>query len=117
MKNDKVVSTTPSLSDFDKTQTICFDLFDVQKDIIELRSTGNNGREISINLIDGEGTKQLLFGPNADEPWIYIDGNLKQCTSDGTEDEESTNVLKIQNGNVIQSSCIGRPPRSFSMNS
>ena len=108
MKNDAVVSTTPSFSDFVKTQTTCFDLFDVQKDIIELRSTGNDGREISINLIDREGTKQLFFGPNADEPWIYIDGNLNQCTSDGTEKEESTNVLKIQNGIVIQSPCVDR---------
>ena len=108
MKNDEVVSTIPALSEFDKPQTICFDLFDVQKDIIELRSTGNNGREISINLIDAGGTKQLLFGPNADEPWIYIDGNLIQCTSDGPEDGESTYVLKIQNGIIIQSACIGR---------
>ena len=108
MKNDEVVSTTPAFSEFDKAQTICFDLFDVEKDIIELRGTGNNGREISINLIDGGMTKQLFFGQNADEPWIYIDSNLIQCTSDGPEDEESTNVLKIQNGIIIQSACIVR---------
>ena len=83
-------------------------MFDVEKDIIELRGTGNNGREISINLIDGGMTKQLFFGQNADEPWIYIDSNLIQCTSDGPEDEESTNVLKIQNGIIIQSACIVR---------
>ena len=108
MKNEEVISTIPALSEFDKPQTICFNLLDVEKDIIELRSTGNNGREISINLIDGGVTTQLLFGSNADEPWIYIDGNLIQCTSDGPEDEESTNVLKIQNGIIIQSACIGR---------
>ena len=108
MKNDEVVSTTPALSEFDKAQTICFNLLDVEKDIIELRGTGNNGREISINLIDGGMTKQLFFGQNADEPWIYIDGNLNQCTSDGNEKEESTNVLKIQNGIVIQSPCVDR---------
>ena len=108
MKNEEVISTIPALSEFDKAQTICFNSLDVEKDIIELRSTGNNGREISINLIDGGVTTQLLFGSNADEPWIYIDGNLIQCTSDGPEDEESTNVLKIQNGIIIQSACIGR---------
>ena len=104
MKNDEVVSTTPAFSEFDKAQTICFDLFDVEKDIIELRGTGNNGREISINLIDEGVTTQLLFGPNADKPWIYIDDNQIECTSD----EESTNVLKIQNGVIIQSACIVR---------
>ena len=104
MKNGKVVSTIPALSEFDKAETFCFELFDVEKDIIELRSTGKNGREISINLIDGGVTRQLLFGPNADKPWIYIDDNQIQCTSD----EESTNVLKIKNGIIIQSACIGR---------
>jgi len=107
LKNDEVVATTPALSEFDKAQIICFDLFDVEKDIIELRSTGKDGREISINLIDEGVTKQLLFGLNADKPWIYIDGNQIQCTSDGREDEESTNVLKIQNGIIIESACIG----------
>ena len=108
MKNGEVVATTPDLSKFDKTQIICFDFFDVEKDIIDFRSTGNNGREISINLINKGVTTQLFFGPNSNEPWIYIDDNLIQCTSNGPEDEESTNILTVQNGIIIQSACKGR---------
>jgi len=61
-------------------------------------------------------TTQLLFGPNAESTWIAIDGNGFRCKSaeeiqsEGLNAEsvdEVSRLIKIQNGKIIQSACIG----------
>ena len=103
LKNNQVVDTTPRLNDFNQAHRTCFDLFLPSHDIIELRSGGNNGVRISVSLINNGITSQLFFGKNADLTSVWIDGNRNRCS----EQKELTSSIRIQNGNIIGSQCIG----------
>ena len=108
---------TPSYDDFVNSHETCFNSFDMKNDIIELQYGGNNAVQISINLINEDVTTQLLFGPNAESTWTAIDGNgfrcksAEQMKSDGMAADsisEVSRLIKIQNGKIIQSACIGK---------
>ena len=74
-------------------------------DIIELRNTGNDGVDITINLINNGTTSQLEgFGLYANLNWIAIDGNHNECS----HDVEASRFLKIQNGEIVESVCRGK---------
>ena len=74
-------------------------------DIIELRSTGNDGADISINLINnGMKTELVGFGLNADLNFVEIDGDYSFCYSNN----ESASFIKIQNGQILKSKCLGK---------
>ena len=104
LQNGQVVDITPGLSNFENNHLICFEDFDLQSDIFELRhSGGNNGVTISVNLIYQGVTSQLLFGIQADLTWIKIDGDGLQCKTD----VEAAFTLRIKNGKIIESECIG----------
>ena len=103
LKNDQVIDTTPSLNNFNEAHQTCFDSFLPSHDIIELRSGGNNGVRISVKLINNGITSQLFFGKNADLTSVWIDGNRNRCS----EQKELTSSIRIQNGNIIGSQCIG----------
>ena len=103
LKNGKVVDTTPAQKNFVETHTTCFDSFDSQNDIIELRNGGNHGLTISVNLIIGRVNTQLLFGKDADMTWLKIDGDHNGCR----EDYEKAGLIKIQNGIIAKSACVG----------
>ena len=104
LQNDQVVDLTPGLSNFANNHKFCFENFDLQNDIFELRhSGGNNGVTISVNLIYQGETSQLLFGLQADLTWIKIDGDGLKCK----KDVEAAYTLRVQNGKIIESECIG----------
>ena len=64
---------------------------------------GNHGLTISVNLINGRLNTQLLFGQNADMTLLRIDGDHNGCR----EDYEKAGFIKIQNGIITKSACIG----------
>ena len=105
LKNGQVVDTTPAQKNFVATHTTCFDSFDLRNDIIELRNGGNHGLTVSVNLINGRLNTQLLFGKNADMTKLRIDGDHNGCR----EDYEKSSNIKIQNGIIIKSACVGSP--------
>ena len=82
----------------------CFDTFDVENDILELRPTGTNGVSISVNLNDNGTITQLLFGRDENVNWIELDTSHPRCK----EDSESARFVKIQNGHIIKSHCLIR---------
>ena len=82
----------------------CFDSFDVENDILELRAKGSNGAAVSVNLnINGTITK-LHFGANRSTDWIELDAWSPRCL----EEDESARFVKIQNGHIIHSTCVIR---------
>ena len=104
LRNDQVVDITPGFPNFVNNHQICFDNFDLQNDIFELRhSGGNNGVTISVNLIYQGVTSQLLFGLDADLSSIKIDGDGLKCKIN----VEASYNLRILNGKIIESECIG----------
>ena len=103
VKNGHVFDITPAQKDFVETHRTCFDSFDVENDVIELQNGGIHSVTISVNLINGKVTKQLLFGKDADMTWLKIDGDHSGCR----EDSEKAGVIKIQNGIITKSACVG----------
>ena len=103
LKNNQVVDKTPRLNDFNDAHRTCFDSFLPSHDIIELRNGGTNGVRISLNLINHGISTQLFFGQNADLTSVVIDGNNNECS----ELKEITSAIKIHDGRIIQSECIG----------
>ena len=107
LQNDQVVDFTPSGENFINIHKTCFNSFDEENDIIELRNGGNNGVRISINLISKGVKTQLLFGKNENLIWVALDRRNEDndsCKSDG----EISSFIKIRNGEVIQSACVGK---------
>ena len=103
LKNNQVVDKTPRLNDFNDAHRTCFDSFLPSHDIIELRNGGTNGVRISLNLKNHGISTQLFFGQNADLTSVVIDGNNNECS----ELKEITSAIKIHDGRIIQSECIG----------
>ena len=98
-----MVDTTPRLNNFNEAHRTCFDSFLPSHDIIELRNGGKNGVRISLTLINHGISTQLFFGQNADLTSVVIDGNNNECS----ELKEITSAIKIHDGRIIQSECIG----------
>ena len=98
-----MVDTTPRLNDFNAAHRTCFDLFFPSHDTIELQNGGIDGVRISLNEINNGRSTQLLFGQNADLTSVVIDGNNKKCS----EQNEITPAIKINDGKIIESECIG----------
>ena len=91
--------------DSNQTHLICFDRFNMEQDVFELKyGSGNNSMEISVNLINRGVSKKLHFGKNANLDSTIIDENNLSCR----EDQEITNVIRIQNGTIIESECVGK---------
>ena len=104
VKNDQIVDTTPDQNDFVSTHITCFDSYDLENDIFEIRhSGGNNGVTIYVNIVHEGITSQLFFGSKMDLSWVTIDGDDLKCL----ENIESTNSIRIKNRNIIDSQCIG----------
>ena len=61
---------------------------------------------------------QLHFGKHLNSIWVALDGNSYRCNSPeemesegsgvGRLDEEVSSFLKIKDGQVIQSACVGK---------
>ena len=105
LKNDVIVDTTPALNDFVASHVTCFDSFDLENDIFELRNGGDNAVVLTINLINRGVSKSLKFGLHTDLIKIAIDRDSLYCR----ENAEAVSSLRIKNGNVIDSECIGEP--------
>ena len=103
LKNEEIVDTTPALNNFAATHLTCFDSFDLENDIFELRNSGIDAVSLAINLINKGVSTPLKFGLNGDLTKITIDGNQLHCKGDA----EAASAIRIQNGNVIDSECIG----------
>ena len=103
LKNEKIVDTTPAFDDFVGSHVTCFDSFDLKHDIFELRNGGTDGVSLAINLLHKGVSTSLKFGLNGGLTKITIDGNQLHCR----EDSEAASAIRIQNGNVIASECIG----------
>ena len=88
---------------FNEVHRTCFDLFFPSHDMIELRNGGENGVQISLNIINNEKSTQLLFGPNADLTSVFIDVNNNECS----EQNEITSAITIHDGKIIKSECTG----------
>ena len=104
LKNDQVVDKTPALNDFNQAHRTCFDLFIPSYEIIELRNGGTDGVRISIKLDNNGFSTQLLFGQNGDLNSVFIDGNNNVCN----EQNEITSTIRIHDGKIIQSECLGK---------
>ena len=78
-------------------------MFDLSRDIYELRNGGKNGVRISLQLIKNGISTQLFFGKNADLTSVVIDGNNNKCR----EDNEVTTGIRIHDGKIIESKCKG----------
>ena len=100
-----MVDTVSEYADSTHTHLTCFDQFDMAHDVFELRhGGGKNSMEISVNLINqGELTK-LYFGENANLTSIAVAGSNLACQVN----KEATDVIRIQNGTVIESECVGK---------
>ena len=98
-----MVDTTPALNDFIETHRTCFDLFLPSHDIIELRNGGSDGVRISLEIFHNGSSTQLFFGENADLTSVVIDENNNACG----EQNEITSAIKIHDGRIIKSECIG----------
>ena len=81
----------------------------METDILELRKSGDDGVEISVNLINNGDITRLHFGQNADLDLIEIDSGSVDCG----ETYEEANAIKIQNGVVIQSPCAILHPQGL----
>ena len=103
LKNEEIVDTTPAFNNFAASHLTCFDSFDLENDIFEIRNGGNDAVSLAINLINRGVSTSLKFGLNGDLTMIAIDGSPVYCR----EDAEAANAIRIQNGNVIDSECIG----------
>ena len=103
LKNDQLVDTTPRLNNFNEVHRTCFDLSLPSHDIIELRNGGIDGVRISLDLVYNGSSTQLLFGQNADLTSVVIDGNNNECS----EQKEITPAIKIHDGRILKSECIG----------
>ena len=112
LQNDQVRLTIPDY--FTETQTVCFNSYNLENDIFEIRHNGpNDGVSIHVNLNHGDVTTQLLFGPNADLDFITMDallnGGATLMSVDGwycRPEHEATGTIKIQNNAIIESSCV-----------
>ena len=102
LKNDQVVDTIRDLN-FNEVHRTCFDLFFPSHDMIELRNGGENGFQISLNIINNEKSTPLRFGPNADLTSVFLDVNNNRCS----EQIEITSAITIHDGRIIKSECIG----------
>ena len=113
LQNDQVRLTIPPHPNFTETQTVCFDSFDLENDVFEIRHNhGPNGPHdgvsIHVNLNYRDVTTQLLFGQNADLDHIILDSSF----NDGwwcRPDSEATGTVKIQNSAIIESICVSPP--------
>ena len=107
MKNGEVVDTTPAYNDFDHDHETCFGSFDVENDMLELRivdeTRTGRGTGISVNLINAGVTTTLLFGSSGTDTEFALDPDSLLCRSPW----ENAPAIRIQNGTVIQSACIG----------
>ena len=103
LKNNEVVEKTPHGSNFNQPHRTCFDSFLPRNDIIELRNGGTDGVRISLGLIYGGISTQLFFGPNADLSSVVIDENDNECIAKN----EVTSKIRIQDGKIIESECLG----------
>ena len=74
----------------------------MENDILELRKSGDDGVEISVNLIKNGDITRLHFGQHNDLDLIEIDSGSEDCE----ETFEEANAIKIQNGVIIQSPCV-----------
>ena len=112
MKNGVIASAIPSKPYFTSTQTICWNAFDFENDIVEIRHNGpNDGVRIRVNLIyEGVSTK-LLFGKKGTTLWITLDTGPISSDSDASNGlycqaaKEAAHAIKIQNGKIIESEC------------
>ena len=77
----------------------------MENDIIELRKTGDDGADITINLIyNGVSTPLEGFGSNKNLNMITIDGNQHTCAID----KEIAPFIRIRNGKILESKCVGK---------
>ena len=95
---------TPAKRSFIKSHHQCFNSFDAENDILELRRGGDDGVEISVNLVNNGIISKLQFGRNADLDIVEIDTSQDICG----ESFESANAVRIQNGVIIKSACVNR---------
>ena len=105
LKNDQVVDIIPAQRTKGAIHMKCFDTFDVENDILELRPKGTDGVDISVNLNNNGTITKLLFGPDGSMDWIELDTSHARCTQG---ESESSQFVKIQNGHVIKSQCAIR---------
>lgn len=75
----------------------------MKNDIFEIRNGGNDSSMISVNLINAGVSTSLLFGYNADQTEVWIDKEHTSCTP-----TEHAPAIRIRNGAVIESGCIGK---------
>ena len=92
---------TPGKRSFKKSHIQCFNSFDAENDILELRRGGDDGVEISVNLVNNGIISKLRFGRNADLDLVEIDSGHDKCG----KSFESANAIRIQNGVIIKSAC------------
>ena len=112
LKNGVVAKSISSKPYFTSTVTICWNAFDFENDVVEIRHNGGeDGVSIHVNLIyEGVSTK-LLFGSNANIDWITLDSgpiSSSPKASDGLycqAAKEAAYAIKIQNGKIIESEC------------
>lgn len=104
LKNDQIVDSVPEHGNFFDVHTTCFDSYDAENDIFELRHAGGgDGVTIHVNLINKGIATKLFFGSNANLDWFWIDENNLRCE----KHVEVAHSIKIKNGTLIESECIG----------
>ena len=102
LKNNEIVDETPAFSNFVDSHLTCFDSFDLENDIFELRNGGIDAVTIAINLINRGVSKTLKFGRNANVTKVAIDENSLYCQ----DDAESVFNIRIRNENVLESELL-----------
>ena len=111
LKNDQVVDSISAQPYFTKPHTTCFDSFDLENDIFEIRIDGNgDGTTVFINIINQGVTIPLRFGSNENADWIILDGdkNTYPRSGDGwycRTSSEAALAVRIQNNKIIGSFC------------
>ena len=110
LRSGVFIKTIPE--NFASTIRTCFDYFDFKNEILTLYFNGFGvGVHIHVDLINEGVTTRLLFGSNAEVDYISLDStyNTGAYGENGLyclTTREATDVLKIQNGKIIESECI-----------
>ena len=104
-RNMEVIELSKKLEGEKWYYLTCFDFFNIQKDIIEIRNKGDKDVSsiiVSVKIIDKGKPHDLKFGLNKNIDVISINEKNQSCT---TSFEEAAFIL-IKNGTVIWSECV-----------
>ena len=104
-RNMEVIELTEKLEGEKWYYLTCFDFYNIQKDIIEIRNKGDkefSSITVSVKIIDKGKPHDLKFGLNKNIDVISINEKNQSCT----KSFEEAAFIRIKNGTIIWSECV-----------